>query len=174
MPRVSNRLNSFVSSYVACLTPCMNDGAKHVVGSSLSRLSCLLKSRPYVSSEEALTDPAIRKPLVFLSEFGFPRDIPSGNRRAAVSPGSSKQDRRSTKPRHSVSGINGQQAAICEDDSQEGEVLHAAVDELLCVYNAARAQGLKLKPEASWLKLPFGFSLLLVSVLWTEHHSRHG
>ena len=47
----------------------------------------------------------------------------------------------------SVSGINGKQAAICEDDSREGEVLHAAVDELLCVYKAARAQGLKPQPS---------------------------
>jgi hypothetical protein len=129
----------------------MNDGAKHVVGSSLSRLSCPLKLHPYVSREEALTDPAIRKPLVFLSEFRFCLlDIPL---EIAV---------RLYRPVHpskivvrrshdiSVSGLNGQQAAICEHDSREGEVLHAAVNELLCVYNAARAQG--LKPEASWLK----------------------
>jgi hypothetical protein len=50
----------------------------------------------------------------------------------------------------SVIGLNPQQAAQCDDDSREGEALHAAVDELVCVYNAALAQG--LIPEASWLK----------------------
>jgi hypothetical protein len=103
------------------------------------------------SREEALTDPAIREPLVFLSEFRFSlRDIAV---EIAV---------RLYRPVHSskivvrrshdifVSGLNAQQAAKCEDDSKEGEVLHAAVDELVCVYNTARAQG--LKPDASWLK----------------------
>jgi hypothetical protein len=52
--------------------------------------------------------------------------------------------------------VNGQQAAECEDDSQEGEVLQVAVDELLCVYNAADAQG--LQPDASWLKPNPNFS----------------
>jgi hypothetical protein len=93
----------------------MNDGAKHVVGSSLSRLPYPLKLHPYVSREEALTDPAIRKPLVFLSEFRFCLlDIPL---EIAV---------RLYRPVHpskivvrrshdiSVSGINGQQAAICK------------------------------------------------------------
>jgi hypothetical protein len=103
------------------------------------------------AENKRLPTPTTREPLVFLSEFRFSlRDIPV---EIAV---------RLYRPVHpskivvrrshdiSVSGINGQQAAICEDDSREGEVLPAAFDELLCVYNAARAQG--LKPEASWLK----------------------
>ena len=39
-------------------------------------------------------------------------------------------------------------AKEAENDS-EGEALHTAVDEMVSVYNAARAQG--LKPDASWL-----------------------
>jgi hypothetical protein len=38
----------------------------------------------------------------------------------------------------------------CNDCSSQGEVLHAAVDDLIVPYNAARAKG--LKPDASWLK----------------------
>jgi hypothetical protein len=103
-----------------------------------------------VSREEALTDPAIWKPWVFLSEFRFSlRDIPVEIVVRLYRPAHpSKIVVRSRDI--SVSGINGQQTAIWEDDSGEGEVLHAAVDELLCVYNAACTQG--LKPEASWLK----------------------
>jgi hypothetical protein len=41
-------------------------------------------------------------------------------------------------------------AATADDEGHEGEVLHAAVDQLLSIYNAARAKG--LKPDASWLK----------------------
>jgi len=103
------------------------------------------------SREEALTDPVIPEPLIFLSEFRFSlRDIPV---EIAI---------RLNRPIHSAkivvrrshdisaSGLNAQQAGKCEDDSKEGEVLHAAVDELLCIYNSARAQG--LKPDAFWSK----------------------
>jgi hypothetical protein len=109
------------------------------------------------SREEALTDPAIREPLIFLTEYRFSlRDIPV---EIAV---------RLYRPLHSskivlrrshdilVSGLDPQQAAVCNDESAEGEVLHAAVDELICVYNAARAQG--LTPDPSWLKPNADFS----------------
>ena len=103
------------------------------------------------SREEALTDPSIREPLIFLSEFRFSlRDIPTEISVRLYRPIHS--DKIVVRRSHdiSVSGLNPQQAAKCEDDSKEGEVLHATVDELLCVYNAARAQG--LKPDVSWLK----------------------
>jgi len=103
------------------------------------------------SREEALTDPVIPEPLIFLSEFRFSlRDIPV---EIAI---------RLNRPIHSakivvrrshdisVSGLNARQAGKCEDDSKEGEVPHAAVDELLCIYNSARARG--LKPDAFWSK----------------------
>jgi hypothetical protein len=103
------------------------------------------------SREEALTDPSIREPLIFLSEFRFClRDIPTEISVRLYRPIHSAKIVVRRSHDISVSGLNAQQAAKCEDDSKEGEVLHATVDELLCVYNAARAQG--LKPDASWLK----------------------
>jgi hypothetical protein len=103
------------------------------------------------SREEALTDPSIREPLIFLSEFRFSlRDIPTEISVRLYRPIHSAKIVVRRSHDISVSGLNAQQAAKCEDDSKEGEVLHAAVDELLCVYNAARAQG--LTPATSWLK----------------------
>ena len=109
------------------------------------------------SREEALTDPVIREPLVFLSEFRFSLgDIPVEIAVRLYRPvhSSTLVVRRSHDI--SVGGVNAQQAAKCDDDAKEGEVLHAAVDELVCIYNAARAQG--LKPDASWLKPNPNFS----------------
>ena len=109
------------------------------------------------SREEALTDPAVREPLIFLSEFRFPlRDIPTEIAVRLYRPIHSGKIVARRSHAISVSGLNPQQAAKCEDDSQEGEVLHAAVDELIRVYNAARAKG--LKPDASWLKPNADFS----------------
>ena len=103
------------------------------------------------SREEALTDPAIREPLVFLSEFRFSlRDIPVEIAVRLYRPVHSSKIVVRRSHDISVSGLNAQETAACEDDSKEGEVLHAAVDELVCVYNTARAKG--LKPDASWLK----------------------
>jgi len=103
------------------------------------------------SREEALTDPAIVEPMKFLSEFRFSlKGIPT---EIAV---------RLYQPLHSgkivvrrshdlvIKGLSPAKAEQCEDDSSEGEVLHAAANELICTYNAARAQG--LNPDASWLK----------------------
>jgi hypothetical protein len=103
------------------------------------------------SREEALTDPAIRQPLVFISEFRFSlRDIPVEIAVRLYRPVHSSKIVVRRSHDISVSGLSAQQATECKDDSKEGEVLHAAVDELLCVYNAARANG--LKPDTSWLK----------------------
>ncbi len=109
------------------------------------------------SREEALTDPAIREPLIFLSEFRFSlRDIPVEIVVRLYRPLHS--DRIVVRRSHdiSVQGLNTEQAAKCDDDSREGEVLHDAVDELVCVYNAACAQG--LTPDTSWLKRSADFS----------------
>src|SRR6266481_6170224 len=103
------------------------------------------------SRDEALTDPAIREPLIFLSEFRFSlRDIPVEIAVRLYRPLHSNKIVVRRSHDISVSGLDPQQAATCNDDSPEGEVLHAAVDELICVYNAARAQG--LAPDSSWLK----------------------
>jgi len=103
------------------------------------------------SREEALTDPAVREPMIFLSEFRFSlRDIPSEIMiRLYRRVHSSKiVVRRSHDV--SVPGVDAPASGSGGDEGHEGEVLHTAVDELLCVYNAARAKG--LKPDASWLK----------------------
>jgi len=103
------------------------------------------------SREEALTDPAIVQSSKFLSEFRFfLRDIPT---EIAV---------RLYQPMHAggivfrrshdilVDGVNPPRATECSDDCGEGEILHVAVNDLIAVYNSARAKG--IKPDLSWLK----------------------
>lgn len=103
------------------------------------------------SREEALTDPAIREPLIFLSEFRFSlREIPVEIAVRLYRPLHSERIVVRRSHDISVEGLDAPPAAPCDDDSREGEVLHAAVDELVCVYNAACARG--LSPHASWLK----------------------
>jgi hypothetical protein len=109
------------------------------------------------SREEALTDPAIREPLIFLSEFRFSlRDIPTEIAVRLYRPIHSNRIVARRSHDMSVSGLNPPQAVKSEDGTGEGEVLHAAIDEIMSVYNAARAQG--LKPDASWLKPNADFS----------------
>ena len=109
------------------------------------------------SRDEALTDPAIREPLIFLSEFRFSlRDIPVEIAVRLYRPLHSSKLVMRRSHDLSISGLDPKQAAACGDDSGEGEVLHAAVDELVCIYNAARAQG--LTPDKSWLKPNADFS----------------
>ena len=103
------------------------------------------------SREEALTDPAIKQPIAFLSEFRFHlRDIPVEIIVRLYRPIHSGTIVVRRSHDISVPGLEPQQVSVCEDNSREGEVLQAAVSELICVYNAARAQG--LTPDASWLK----------------------
>jgi hypothetical protein len=102
------------------------------------------------SREEALTDPAIREPLIFFSEFRFSlRDIPTEITIRLYRPIHSSKIVVRRSHNISVSGVEAP-ATDTHDEAHEGEVLHAAVDELVSVYNAARAKG--LKPDASWLK----------------------
>ena len=103
------------------------------------------------SLEEALTDPAIREPLIFLSEYRFSlRDIPNEITIRLYRPIHSNTIVIRRSHDLSVNGIDASAAAKADDEGSEGEVLHAALDELLSVYNAARSKG--LKPDASWLK----------------------
>ncbi|MEY2439782.1 MAG: hypothetical protein QOI34_1167 [Verrucomicrobiota bacterium] len=103
------------------------------------------------SREEALTDPVIRNAVIFLSEFKFfLRDIPVEITMRLYRPMHSGKVvvRRSHDLR--IDGVTDQPKLNCENEDQEGEVLHAAVDEMVCLYNAARSQG--LAPDPSWLK----------------------
>jgi len=109
------------------------------------------------SREEALTDPAVREPLIFLSEFRFfLQEIPVEIAVRLYPPIHSNRIVVRRSHEISVSGVSPQRAALCADEASEGEVLHVAVDELLCLYKAARGQG--LKPDASWLKPNADFS----------------
>jgi hypothetical protein len=102
------------------------------------------------SREEALTDPAIAEPMKFLSEFRFHlKDIPTEITVRLYQPVHSGSVVAHRSHDIAVSGVN-PTSTECDDDSSEGDVLHAAVNDLICVYNAARAKG--LKPDASWLK----------------------
>ena len=103
------------------------------------------------SREEALTDPAVREPMKFLSEFRFfLRDIPTEITVRLYQPVHSGGIVFRRSHDIAIKGVIPTPATDCSEDSGEGEVLHAAVNDLICLYNAARAQG--LKPDASWLK----------------------
>jgi hypothetical protein len=103
------------------------------------------------SREEALTDPAISEPMKFLSEFRFSlRDIPVEITIRLYQPVHSGRIVIRRSHEIAVDGINPAKVQNQGDDSSEGEALHAAVDDFVMVYNAARAKG--LKPDRSWLK----------------------
>jgi len=103
------------------------------------------------SREEALTDPAISEPMKFLSEFRFSlRDIPVEITIRLYQPVHSGRIVIRRSHEIAVDDINPAKVQNQDDDSSEGEALHAAVDDFVMVYNAARAKG--LKPDRSWLK----------------------
>jgi hypothetical protein len=103
------------------------------------------------SREEALTDPAIVEPMKFLSEFRFClRDIPVEITIRLHQPVHS--GRMVIRRSHdiAVNGISPAPKRDYDEDSSEGDALQAAVCDLVAVYNAARAKG--LKPDRGWLK----------------------
>ena len=103
------------------------------------------------STTEALTDPAIRKPISFRSEFKFfLGDIPVEITLRLYSPIHSSTVIVRRSHLLSVPGLNQGTKASCEDQEREGEALQIVINEMVCAYKAALAQG--LKPEASWLK----------------------
>src|SRR4029077_2905182 len=108
------------------------------------------------SREEALTDPAIFEPMKFLSEFRFSlRDIPVEITIRLYQPVHSGRIVIRRSHAIAVDGINPATAQSRDDDSSEGEALHAAVTDFVTVYNTARAKG--LKPDRGWLKPNPGF-----------------
>lgn len=103
------------------------------------------------SISEALTDPTIREPMSFRSEFKFfLRDIPVEITLRLYNPIHSSTVIVRRSHLISVPGLDAVKQASCEDQVQEGEALQIVINELVCVYNAAIAQG--LKPDASWLQ----------------------
>ncbi len=103
------------------------------------------------STSEAMTDPAIREPMSFRSEFKFHlKDIPVGITLRLYSGIHSGTVIVRQSHFISVPGLDKQEQAACEDQTEDGEALQSVVSGLVCVYNAAIAKG--LKPEASWLQ----------------------
>src|SRR5689334_2344697 len=108
------------------------------------------------SREEALTDPAVSDPMKLMSEFRFClRDIPVEIAVRLYQPVHS--DRIIIRRSHDIAvvGISAESTHKHGEES-EGDALHAAICELVSIYNAARAKG--LKPAASWLKPNPNFS----------------
>ena len=103
------------------------------------------------SREEALTDPAVREAIMFTSEFRFRlRDIPTEIILRLYRPLHSGRlvVRRSHDlaiPQVTAPAL----AAHADESDSEGDALHLVVDEMVSLYNAARAQG--LTPDPSWL-----------------------
>jgi len=109
------------------------------------------------STSEALTDPAIREPMTFRSEFKFLlRDIPVEITLRLYNPVHSSRVVVRQSHRISVPGLEPQERAACGDETQDGEVLQSVVSEFVCLYNAAVAKG--LKPDSNWLQRNPGFS----------------
>ena len=103
------------------------------------------------STSEALTDPAIREPISFRSEFKFQlRDIP-----VEITVRLYNQVHSSTvivRQSHTISvpGLDPQEQASCEEQTQDGEALQGVISQFVCVYHAATAKG--MKPDTSWLQ----------------------
>jgi len=109
------------------------------------------------STSEALTDPAIREPMSFRSEFRFfLRDIPVEITLRLYNPIHSSTIIVRQSHLITVPGLDRPEQASCEDQTQDGEVLQSVVSEFVCIYNAAIAKG--LKPETSWLQQNPGFN----------------
>ena len=104
------------------------------------------------SISEALTDPTIKEAMAFRSEFKFHlRDIPTEITLRFYNPFHSNQIVVRQSHRLSIPDLDAQERAVCENESEDGEVLQTVVSEFVCNYNAAVAKG--LKPEASWLQV---------------------
>ena len=103
------------------------------------------------STSEAMTDPAIREPMAFRSEFKFfLRNIPVEITLRLYNPIHSTTVVVRQSHLISVPGLDQHEQGVCEDQTQDGEVLQSVVSQFVCVYNAAVAKG--LKPDSSWLQ----------------------
>lgn len=103
------------------------------------------------STSEAMTDPVIRTPMSFPSEYKFHlRDIPTEITLRLYNPLHSSGIMIRQSHLISVPDLEPQEQAACEDETQEGEVLQQVISGFVCVYNAALSKG--LKPDPSWLQ----------------------
>ncbi len=89
--------------------------------------------------------------MSFRSEFKFSlRDIPVEITLRLYSPIHSHTLIIRQSHRIAVPGLDPQEQASCEDETQEGEALQRVISQFVCVYNAALAKG--LQPARSWLQ----------------------
>ncbi|MGI8889647.1 MAG: hypothetical protein ACR2G0_02545 [Chthoniobacterales bacterium] len=89
--------------------------------------------------------------MTFRSEYRFHlRDIPVKITVRLCSPIHSSEIIVRQSHTIAVPGLDRQEEEKCEEQVGDGEVLQKTVSELVCVYNAAIAKG--LKPETSWLQ----------------------
>ena len=103
------------------------------------------------STSEAMTDPAIREPMAFRSEFKFfLRDIPVEITLRLYNPIHSSKVVVRRSHLISVPGLDRPQQEVGEDQTQDGEALQSVICEFVHAYNAAIAKG--LKPDPSWLQ----------------------
>lgn len=103
------------------------------------------------STSEAMTDPAIREPMAFRSEFKFLlRDIPVEITLRLYNPIHSSTIVVRQSHLISVPGLDGQEQVGGEEQTEEGEVLQNVICQFVHAYNAAIAKG--LKPDSSWLQ----------------------
>lgn len=103
------------------------------------------------STSEALTDPAIREPISFRSEFRFHlRNIPVEITLRLYSRVHSSTVIIRQSHTISVPGLDPQEKTSCEDQTEDGEVLQSVISQFVCEYNAAVAKG--MKPDPSWLQ----------------------
>ena len=98
-----------------------------------------------------MTDPAIREPMSFRSEFKFRlRGIPVEITLRLYNPMHSSAVIVRQSHVISVPGLESQESPSQEDETQDGEALQNVVSDFVRVYNTAIAKG--LTPEASWLQ----------------------
>jgi hypothetical protein len=103
------------------------------------------------SISEALTDPVIREPITFRSEFKFfLKNIPTEITVRFYNPVASSKVLVRQSHFISVPGLDPQAAAECESDSEDGEMLRQVISVFTCTYNAAIQRG--IQPDVSWLK----------------------
>ena len=109
------------------------------------------------STSEAMTDPAVREPMAFRSEYKFfLRDIPVEITLRLYKPIHSSSIIVRKSHHLSIAGINEQAPASTEEQTEEGEALQDAICQFVHGYNAAIAKG--LKPDPSWLQQDPKFS----------------
>ena len=125
------------------------------------------------SREEALTDPAISEPMKFLSEFRFSlRDIPVEITIRLYQPVHSGRIVIRRSHEIAVDGINPAKPKNYEDDSSEGEALHAAVDDKALSNFRRNAAGTEIK-HLVFIDLPGSCAVGATNIVGEDLQSRH-